>query len=164
MRRYLILIILLLIPCVSRAQFASRADSSYYARATRVYLNGEKLTDDEVHMILMSRIGNGETLYTQYLAAQKTYKKGFINMGAGLVVAGVFGWLQVKAIKKGGCVSPGGFPFIIGGLAWSGCGVWQIIYSSNTVRDLANDINSAVLPAGITPQVSPDGVGIRFNF
>lgn len=164
MRRCLLLIILLLIPCVSWAQFASRADSSYYSRATRIYQNGEKLTHDEVNMILLSRIGNGETMYAEYLKAQKTYRRGFINMGAGLALAGVFGWLQVKAFEKGGCVSPGGFPFIIGGLAWSGYGVYQTVSASTTVRGLARDINSAVLPSRITPQVSQDGIGIRFNF
>ena len=164
MKRCLILFTLLLIPFVSWAQFATRADSSYYSRATRIYQNGEKLANDEVNKILLSRIGNGETMYSQYLKAQKTYKRGFINLGAGLALAGVFGWLQVKAFEKGGCVSPGGFPFIIGGLAWSGYGVYQTISATNTVRDLTNDINSAILPSGVTPQVSQDGLGVRFNF
>ena len=165
MKRCLILITFLLIPFVSRAQFATRVDSSYYSRATRIYQNGEKLANDEVNMILLSRIGNGGTMmYSQYLKAQKTYKRGLINMGAGLALAGVFGWLQILAFEKGGCVSPGGFPFIIGGLAWSGYGVYQTISASNTVRDLTNDINSAILPSCVTPQVSQNGVGVRFNF
>ena len=61
-----------------------------------------ELANDEVNKILLSRIGNGETMYSQYLKAQKTYKRGFINLGAGLALAGVFGWLQVKAFEKGG--------------------------------------------------------------
>lgn len=164
MKRCLILITLLLIPCVSLAQFVSRPDSTYYAKATRIYQDGKKLTHDEVNTILLSRIGNGETLYAQYQKAQKTYRRGFINLGAGLALAGLFSWVQVKANEKKECVSAGGFPFIIGGLVWAGYGVYQTLSAPSTVRALTREINSAILPSGITPQVSQDGIGIRFNF
>lgn len=163
-KRLLILAALLLMPLFARAQFRTPADSLYYSSATRICQNGEVLSHDEVNHAFLARIGNGETRYEEYLKAQKTYRRGWINIAGGVVLTGVFSWLQVKAFQKGGCVSPGGFPFIVGGLVWSGYGIYQTSSASKKVRGLAEELNASSVPASVAPTVTQDGVGIRFSF
>ena len=83
-------------------------------------------------------------------------------------MAGFFTWLQVLAFRNAsendGCVSPGGFPFILGGLICSGVGIVQSAYSVQSIKKLAKELNGDMSKTVVSPAVVPGGVGVIMNF
>lgn len=99
MRRLIAIMALLVLPFIANAQIKDSVDVSYKARGTHIYQDGRKMSDQEVKDIVISRIGNAETRYQEYLKAQKDFRAGILNMGGDLHWPGCLRGCKLRHLK-----------------------------------------------------------------
>lgn len=165
MKHIYTLLILLYFPFMAFGQVAESGTRDISSRFASLYMDGVKLTDDDVRNLLVLEYGNGEAVYSDYLHNKKVFRRSFIKMGIGLSLAGSFGYLQARAFQTSdGCVSPGGFPFVLAGASIFTYGLVQCKSACKKTKKMAEDISAKSKSISISPQISPNGIGVIMNF
>ena len=149
------------------AQEKERADPLLEADGVYLSRNGERISDEEAKRLFLSSFADGAERYDDYVTLRAWNRRGTTLALSGLAVSGLGIWLQTRAFevaqRGNGCVSPGGFPIILGGFGMIGVGISFLISAPSRAGTMAIELNEK-RRVSVTPAASSDGVGVIFNF
>jgi len=167
MKRSLIIVFLSLVPACLFAQGPSPADSLVEACGLRLTRGGKILSNAETKELFLAAYPNGEERFEDFTHLERKRTVGRCLALAGIGVTAGSTWLQIKAFQNAaegnGCVSPGGFPLIIGGLGMIGTGIGMCLSSYLNAKSIAIELNERKA-IKVTPATSANGFGVIFNF